>query len=193
VTVGLRERKKLQTWRDIRTASLRLFEEHGFETVSVEQIADAAGVSRATFFNYFHNKEAVVFDPDPQQTADSRKRMTERPAGEPLWAALSAVILGFTQEIADVMVVQKRLRAASPVLANCAHDVTDRFAADLHTWAAERTGGSDQLRTTLTVNVALAAAQTAYALWDPDDGSDVFLKLLRSCLNSASKGPSPQP
>jgi AcrR family transcriptional regulator len=117
VASGLRERKKLQTWREIRAAALRLFDQRGFETVSVDDIAEAAGVSRAIFFNYFRGKDAVVFDPDPEQTERSCQRMAARPAGEPLWAAISAVIVGFTEDIADVMVVQKRSCAASPALA----------------------------------------------------------------------------
>lgn len=51
--MNLRERKKLATWRAIRTAALRLFDEQGYEATTVEQIAEAANVSRATFFNYF--------------------------------------------------------------------------------------------------------------------------------------------
>ena len=39
----------------------RLFSEHGFENVSVAQIADAADVSPATVFNYFATKEDLVY------------------------------------------------------------------------------------------------------------------------------------
>jgi AcrR family transcriptional regulator len=44
---GLRERKKLQTWRAIRAAALELITERGFEAVSVDEIAAVAGVSRS--------------------------------------------------------------------------------------------------------------------------------------------------
>src|SRR4051794_10606874 len=64
--MGLRERKKLEAWRTIHSTALRLISERGFDAVSVEDIAGAAGVSRTTFFSYFPSKEAVVFDLDPQ-------------------------------------------------------------------------------------------------------------------------------
>ena len=46
---------------DVVAAALELFEGQGFEATSVEQIAQAAGVSRSTFFRQFGGKEDVVF------------------------------------------------------------------------------------------------------------------------------------
>lgn len=42
-------------------AAIELFATQGFESTSVEQIAQAAGVSRSTFFRQFGGKEDVVF------------------------------------------------------------------------------------------------------------------------------------
>lgn len=51
----------------LQVVALRLFRERGYESVSVKQIAAAAGVSHMTFFRHFATKEAVVvadlFDP----------------------------------------------------------------------------------------------------------------------------------
>ncbi|MFD4292991.1 TetR family transcriptional regulator [Rhodococcus sp. NPDC058505] len=41
--------------------ALRLFSEQGYEATSVDEIADAAGISRRTFFRQFRSKEDVVF------------------------------------------------------------------------------------------------------------------------------------
>ena len=43
------------------SAALDLFVAQGFEATSVEQIAQAAGVSRSTFFRQFGGKDDVVF------------------------------------------------------------------------------------------------------------------------------------
>ncbi len=46
---------------------MRLFRQHGYDSVSIAQIAAEAGVSRMTFFRHFSSKESVLvedlFDP----------------------------------------------------------------------------------------------------------------------------------
>jgi AcrR family transcriptional regulator len=57
----LRERKRAITRQAILDAAERLFEERGFEHVTVAQIADAANVSVKTLFVYFRSKEDLAF------------------------------------------------------------------------------------------------------------------------------------
>lgn len=58
--MALRERKKLRTREAISTAAIELFVEHGFDQVSITQVAEAAEVSRRTLFAYFPTKEDLV-------------------------------------------------------------------------------------------------------------------------------------
>lgn len=61
VAPGLREEKKQRTRKALIEAALLLFDEHGYEATTTAAVAAAAGVSPATFFNYFASKEDVVF------------------------------------------------------------------------------------------------------------------------------------
>ncbi|MEU6370288.1 TetR/AcrR family transcriptional regulator [Streptomyces sp. NPDC046931] len=60
--MGLREIKKRQTRTAIADAALTLFLKHGFDQVTVAQVAGQAGVSTNTVFNYFPAKEDLFFD-----------------------------------------------------------------------------------------------------------------------------------
>src|SRR5580693_1453486 len=57
---GLRERKKEQTRQRIAAVALRLFAERGFDAVTVNEVAEAAEVAKATLFTYFPTKESLV-------------------------------------------------------------------------------------------------------------------------------------
>ncbi|MFH8632094.1 TetR/AcrR family transcriptional regulator [Streptomyces lydicus] len=58
--MGLRERKKQRTRQAISDAAISLFLQHGFDQVSVVDVAAAAEVSKPTLFKYFPTKEDLV-------------------------------------------------------------------------------------------------------------------------------------
>jgi len=87
-----RERKKLATRRSLRRAALDLIAERGFAHVTVEDIAEAADVSPRTFFNYFPSKEAALFGTAPDETQALRERVAREAPGEPVLAALRAIV-----------------------------------------------------------------------------------------------------
>ncbi|HEY0494368.1 MAG TPA: helix-turn-helix domain-containing protein [Kutzneria sp.] len=188
---GLRERKKLQTWRTIREAAFRLIEERGYDAVSVEDIAAAADVSRSTMFNYFPTKEAIVLDPDPETPAVWRALLSEHGDDEPLWTALQNVFLGYMATFCDVLAVQKRLKATYPKLAESVRDHGEQFGVELRAWVAERTEPGHEIEAALLLNTAQAVVGTAYTMWSPDDGFDRLLDLARDCFARAGNGFSP--
>ncbi|WP_072806211.1 TetR/AcrR family transcriptional regulator [Rhodococcoides yunnanense] len=59
--MSLRERKKLQTRQNVIAVAERLFEERGYDNVTVAEIADAADISVKTLFVYFRSKEDLAF------------------------------------------------------------------------------------------------------------------------------------
>ena len=62
MSVGLRERKKLEVRERIAGAAFRLFSESGFDNVTVAEVAAAAETSVQTVFNYFPTKEDLLLN-----------------------------------------------------------------------------------------------------------------------------------
>lgn len=76
-----RSRKRLATRRTISLAADRLFQERGFDNVTVDEIAAAADVGRMTVFNYFPRKEDMFFDRDEEGRETLREALRQREAG----------------------------------------------------------------------------------------------------------------
>ena len=72
-----------------------MFVERGFDNVTVTEIAEAAGVSKVTVFNYFPRKEDIFFDRVPAgRGAAHRRRRGTGGADESPVAALRAAVRG---------------------------------------------------------------------------------------------------
>ena len=184
----LRERKKLATWRAIQSAALRLFDEQGYEATTVEQIAAAANVSRATFFNYFAGKDAALLDQDPQERRQWQDLIAERPEDEPMWDSLSAILTAFCESLRERIPLQRRLKTESSAFAQSAQSFGEQFFSDLRRWVESRTAGADELTPVLQLNLAVAATITAYDTWPEEESFDGFLRRLERCLHQAGPG-----
>ncbi|MCI1747892.1 MAG: TetR/AcrR family transcriptional regulator [Acidipropionibacterium sp.] len=82
---GLREQKKRQTRHDIHRAALELVLADGMESLTIEKIAERAGVSQRTFFNYFPSKDAAVLGLPPDLGQRIAESFASRPADEQAW------------------------------------------------------------------------------------------------------------
>jgi AcrR family transcriptional regulator len=68
---GLRERKRAATRSAITGTARTLTAERGLNGYTVEEVCEAAGISRRTFFNYFPTKEdAIIGHSDDDVPAD---------------------------------------------------------------------------------------------------------------------------
>ncbi|WP_369356528.1 TetR family transcriptional regulator [Streptomyces sp. cg2] len=100
---GLRERKKQRTRDALIRAALELFTEHGYETTTVDEIAEAVDVSQRTFFRYFANKQEVAFAVQDMVEARFLEELRARPAAEPPLTALRRAVMTAWDEIGSAL------------------------------------------------------------------------------------------
>jgi len=89
---GLRARKRREVRKRISDTATRLFMERGFDAVSVEEVARAADVSKATVFNYFDCKEDLLLDRAPELIEHVRRAMKSARSTQALPALRDALL-----------------------------------------------------------------------------------------------------
>jgi AcrR family transcriptional regulator len=110
-TMGRRERKKAQTRRALSEAALRLFSEHGYDGVTVAQIADEADVSVATLFAHVPDgKDALIFDDGGERHVWLAEAVRDRPPGQSVVEALRRCLAARGPFAGDLPPDQRRKR-----------------------------------------------------------------------------------
>ncbi|HEX3779876.1 MAG TPA: TetR family transcriptional regulator [Pseudonocardiaceae bacterium] len=138
---GRRERKKAQTRRSLADAALRLFLQHGYDQVSVKDVADAADVSVTTLFKHFPSKEALVFDEDDDIETALVAAVRDRAPGRSIPAALRAHILATTPDITVPGFAEfLRMTTDTPALRDYGHRMWMRHQTALAHAIAEEVG-----------------------------------------------------
>jgi len=157
--------------------ALELFAARGFDDTTVDDIAEAAGIGRRTFFRYFASKNDVVWGDFDAALADLRQRLAAVPDDVPMVAGLIDAVLAFNS-LPPEAEPQHRVRMAmvlhTPALQ--AHS-TLRYAgwrAVIADYAARRLAVSDrELAPQLLAHQALGSCVAAYEHWLNHPESDL--------------------
>ncbi|GIE87377.1 TetR/AcrR family transcriptional regulator [Actinoplanes regularis] len=190
---GLRERKKAATRQALHEASLRLAFEHGPEKVTVEAIADEAGVSRRTFSNYFANKEEALFYGDLQRMRLLAGILRKRPATESPWVALCAAAEIFYRRLGVVdpeWVARSRMVRRHPSLAAAQVQTFAALEREISAELAVRLGPADPLgvRSQLLAATFLTVLRVSLNVWLEHRPEVSFYDLARESLAETGRG-----
>jgi AcrR family transcriptional regulator len=173
---GLRERKKARTRAAIRDHALRLFAEQGYAATTVEQIADAAEVSPATFFRYFPTKEDVVLQDDFDLI--TIEALAQQPANLSPVAALRAATDAIRQQLSPedraTFATTTRLTLAVPEIRARAIDEFVRTIEQISEAFAERTGAApDDFEVRNLAGAIIGVIMAAALPWSTDQDPDI--------------------
>lgn len=96
----LRERRRNATQADLVATALELFTERGFDATTVDDVADAAGVSRRTLYRYFPRKDDLVFAAPVGWLVEWDAVIADRRPQEPLYELMRRGARAVAQQIA---------------------------------------------------------------------------------------------
>ena len=185
------ERKKAKVRGAIIRAAVDLFERHGFDRTTVDEIAATAEISTRTFFRYFPTKEAVMFPYHAAYVEQFRCLLREQP-GPPLEAvrgALEAMAAVYTAA-RDEHLRHQRIISSSPALV--AHSVAydaEWEAAIADAWRnGHRRGARAERQARLIAGIVMGAINAVMATWYEGGCREDLATLGKSALNLLERG-----
>jgi len=173
----LAQRKRQLVADELTQAALDLLAREGFDAVTVDEIAAAAGVSKRTFFRYFASKEDVVVQLLAEMGAGMRDELAGRPAQESPSVALRHTVWRSIDACAGH--ADRALRVVQLILGTPA--LLARFLERQAQWrdelAAEVAHRLDldpatELYPNLAAGMALSAFHTVLQRWSDSDGTE---------------------
>jgi len=178
---GRREQKRLETLRRIAETGLKLFIAHGYEGTTLEAIAEAAGISRRTFFYYFKSKEEVLLAWQGSGFAQALRPtlLDESPDQTPFVAVRNCLSkLAARYVTKDSIIVDRLLRSTEALRARKqAHFVEMEealFAALGELWPQPKR----RIALRLVAMVSMGALRLAIESWRQDNGKRPLAKYL---------------
>ena len=167
--------------REVTRAALELFAERGFEETTVDDIADALGVSRRTLFRYFASKNDMAWGDFDWVLERLRGCLDATGPDEPLHQALGrAVVESNRYEDDQLPELRIRMRLITGVPALQAHSAL-RYAewrAVIAEFVARRLGCRvDDLIPQTVAHAALGTSMAAFLVWVDDPSSDLVENL----------------
>lgn len=181
---GRRERKKAATRQALADAALELFMAHGYDHVTVNQIADAADVSVTTLFKHFPDgKQALVFDQDAEKEAELVAAVTVRAPGQSIPDALHAYFLAMEPADPEPHVGLRKfldLVNSHPALRDYGDRMWRRHADALAVAIAAEAGlPADDITARALARFAVDTITMAEAQPDPRAALDTVFRLLK--------------
>lgn len=190
--LGLRERKKRQRRRCIEEAAIDLFEEHGFDGTTIEEIAAAADIAPRTFFYYFPTKEDVVLADYASRLERIIEVLGDRPQTEPAWTALQAsftTVAGDYEARRSDLIRRFTIMAAHPSVYARSLQLQAGWEDALTDALTERAGPNpDHLEPRLLASAALACMRSSLRHWLLTGHTTTLPDLIGSCFDRLSNG-----
>jgi TetR/AcrR family transcriptional regulator, regulator of mycofactocin system len=180
--------------RELQRIALRLFDAHGFDNTTIEQIAAEAGVSERTFFRYFTTKGSVLWAEFESEVLAIRDALADVPEGVPMMEAIRTAVVAanhYRAEDVPEMRMRMALIATEPALSFGAAEHYAHWEQAVSDFAARRLGlPAESLYPLAVGRTVLAACRAAYDRWS-DRADNDLPNYLDAALSALAAGFAP--
>jgi AcrR family transcriptional regulator len=189
MAVPIAERKRRAVRAELSEAALPLLVERRFESVTIDDLAAAAGVSRRTFFRYFSSKEDMVFAFLDQWAVRLAADIVARPADEDPVAAVHHAFRQLTIAYEDRALVLVRLVRETPALRQQERINREHLRSAVVTAVARRLGVDEErsLRPQILATIAFAPLDAAMLAWFTSRSNQEIGTLLDEALETFNR------
>jgi AcrR family transcriptional regulator len=178
---GLRDRKRTAAMYRIQTEALDLFEERGFDDVTVEEIAEVSEVSPSSIYRYFGTKEELVLwdEFDPGMSAVLEAALSDVVPLDGIRRVMMGGIGGMSPADERRLIRRLRLAATSPSLAQAAVARSYVFAEMVEQVLAEQLGRPvDDLEVQVFSHALIGGLLGMFHHWQGTDFAEPLAKVL---------------
>ncbi|KZX22530.1 TetR family transcriptional regulator [Rathayibacter tanaceti] len=170
----------------ISATAIDLFAEHGFDEVTVEQVAAEVGISTRSFNRYFPAKEDAVIGDTAAWGEHVREALVARPLDEPVWDSLRhsfLSLLALSDAHDDRQKRAIRVLGSTPSLRARNLEKHLQWEQLLSPVVASRSRGDDaEVRARAIVQSSLACFDVAIATWARRDETRSPAQLVTACF-----------
>jgi AcrR family transcriptional regulator len=188
--VGLRERKREQTVERLQRVALALMSDRGFDAVSIDDICDAADISKTTYYRYFESKEDVLLGRAEENLELMRSAFAECPPDEPLIPAARYAYHRYAATIEadrEARLLVNRIAQSTPSLIARHLSHHKRWEDLLRTEAQRRAPeGTDPMLTWVQAATVAAAMRAAAEYWLEHGAERPITELVDAALDALS-------
>jgi len=190
---GLRDRKKDRNRRLVHATALRLFTERGYDHVTVEDVAEACDLSRATIFRYFPTKEHLVVGPEPDRLHELQEAYEQRPATEPAFDSIRHALVALAhryEDERDQIIAVSRIVTGHDALLARAEGLRAEWTSAFAALISQRSSPADRagLRSRVLAGAVMAAISVAIEEWLGTDGDADLAALLAEAMSLLADG-----
>ena len=166
-------RRRSTTWDHISNVAIDLFAAQGFDEVSVDDVAEAAGIARRTLFRYYPSKNALPWGDFDVHLDHMRDLLAGVEPDVPIGEALRTALLAFNSfDEQETARHRQRMRVILETAALQAYSMTmyGGWRAVVAVFVAQRLGSKAEDLVPQTVAwTMLGVALSAYENWLADE------------------------